>query len=299
MVKKTQIVILFFFFIACRHAPGGAVIEEKGTPVQVTTIAKKTLSDTLVLYGNTIFLKKTSILSPIAGYIRSINAGIGDMVESNSTLFLIQTKEAAAYSKSPTDTLLSAGIITVRNGSRCEITNVLKQNGDYVQEGETLCETVDPSSLVVILSFPFKENDLIRKAKNCAVIFPDGKTLTGVVRNLLPEVDNATQTQQAYISISSNQQIPENLNVQVKFSKPATPPCKVLPKNAILTDETMNGYWVMKLINDSTAVKQNVTIGRKTKDEVEITDPDFSPDERILISGNYGLPDTAKVVIVK
>lgn len=298
-MKKIKIGTLFCFLIACRHAPTNAFIQERGTPVQVTTIAKETLHDTLTLYGNTAFLKKTSILSPIAGYVRSINAGIGDLVESNTALFSIQTKEAAAYESSSKDTLLSAGIIIVRNGSRCEITNILKQSGDYVQDGETLCETVDPSSLMVVLSFPFRESNLIRTAKNCAVIFPDGKVLTGIVKRLLPEVDIASQTQQAYVSISSSQQIPENLNVQVKFSRPRTPPCNVLPKNAILTDETMNEYWVMKLINDSTAVKEDVSIGRKTKDEVEITAPDFSPDERILTSGNYGLPDTAKVVIVK
>ena len=299
MVKKIQIVTLLSFLIGCHHAPTNAFIRERGTPVQVTTIAKETLTDTLALYGNTIFLKKTTIISPIAGYIRSINAGIGDVVENNTALFSIQTKEAAAYANPSSDTFLAAGIITVRNGSRCEITNILKQNGDYVQEGETLCETVDPASLVVVLSFPFKENNLIASAKNCMVIFPDGRVLTGVIKKLLPEVDIASQTQQAYVGISSNQQIPENLNVQVKFQKPLTPPCAVLPKSAILTDETMNEYWVMKLINDSTAVKQNVTIGRKTKDEVEITEPDFTPDDRILISGNYGLPDTAKVVIVK
>ena len=52
----------------------------------------------------------------------------------------------------------------------------------------------------------------------------------------------------------------------------------------------MNEYWVMKLVNDTTAVKQDVSIGRKTKTEIEITDPVFSADDRILVSGNYGLP---------
>jgi uncharacterized NAD(P)/FAD-binding protein YdhS len=51
----------------------------------------------------------------------------------------------------------------------------------------------------------------------------------------------------------------------------------------------------MKMINDSTAVKVPVKTGLETGEKVEIISPDFSPQDRILVSGNYGLADTAKV----
>jgi hypothetical protein len=57
----------------------------------------------------------------------------------------------------------------------------------------------------------------------------------------------------------------------------------------------MQNFWVMKLINDTTAIKINVKVGLKNKDEVEITDPLFIPTDRILSQGNYGLSDTALV----
>jgi hypothetical protein len=55
----------------------------------------------------------------------------------------------------------------------------------------------------------------------------------------------------------------------------------------------------MKLIDSTTAVKVPVTKGMEFTDQIEILDPIFKRSDRILVSGNYGLPDTAKVSIVK
>jgi hypothetical protein len=53
----------------------------------------------------------------------------------------------------------------------------------------------------------------------------------------------------------------------------------------------------MKLIDSATAVKVPVRKGIETKDRVEILEPVFSPGDKILVTGNYGLPDTAKVKV--
>jgi hypothetical protein len=53
----------------------------------------------------------------------------------------------------------------------------------------------------------------------------------------------------------------------------------------------------MKAVNDSTAVKVGVKKGIENFDEVEIIDPQFSTDDKILLTGNYGLPDTAAIII--
>ena len=70
-----------------------------------------------------------------------------------------------------------------------------------------------------------------------------------------------------------------------------------MPAAAILSDETHTEFWVMKLINDSTAVKVAVKKGIETDGKVEIVSPVFNPKERIIITGNYGLSDTASVKI--
>jgi hypothetical protein len=61
----------------------------------------------------------------------------------------------------------------------------------------------------------------------------------------------------------------------------------------------MQEFWVMKLINDSTAVKVPIIIGNKNDKEIEINSPKFNSNDRIIINGNYGLTDTASVKITK
>jgi hypothetical protein len=55
----------------------------------------------------------------------------------------------------------------------------------------------------------------------------------------------------------------------------------------------------MKMIDSATAVKVPIIKGMETSDRVEIINPRFEMNDKILLTGNYGLPDTARVKIVK
>jgi hypothetical protein len=56
---------------------------------------------------------------------------------------------------------------------------------------------------------------------------------------------------------------------------------------------------VMKMIDSATATKVDVRKGIEWKDWVEILEPKFGKNDRIIVTGNYGLPDTAHVVLDK
>jgi hypothetical protein len=115
----------------------------------------------------------------------------------------------------------------------------------------------------------------------------------------MPTVDAAAQTQNYIISVNTTRLIPENLFAKVIFVKSSKQNVQTLPKEAILTDETQNNFWVMKLLNDTTAIKITIKKGIETNENVEILEPQFSGKDLILVSGNYGLPDTAKIHVVK
>ncbi len=53
----------------------------------------------------------------------------------------------------------------------------------------------------------------------------------------------------------------------------------------------------MKMTDSVTAVRVPVIKGLETSDKVEIVSPGLKPSDLILLTGNYGLPDTAKVII--
>jgi hypothetical protein len=135
--------------------------------------------------------------------------------------------------------------------------------------------------------------------KTIVLTMPDGEKLNGYVASVMPAVDTLSQTQGIVIKVNSTHAIPENLVAKALLVKKAKISTPSLPKAAVLSNETQTEFWVMKLINDSTAVKTPIKKGIESGGQIEILSPAFQPNERIAFRGNYGLADTAKVKIVK
>ena len=85
------------------------------------------------------------------------------------------------------------------------------------------------------------------------------------------------------------------VRIPIKLFKDAT----VVPKSAIVTNVTEDTFWLMKLINDTTAVRVNIKKGIETDSLVQVLAPSLNKSDRIITSGAYGLPDTSKIEIVK
>jgi len=301
MVKTVFSLLIFsFIFCSCKHQPQE---DEETLPernaianVKVTHVQQQMIGDTLKLFGTTQYLKKANVQSPISGYVKSVNVNVGDAVSVGSELITLQTKEAAAYSRIA-DSFQSKGLIQVKSFYNYVVTQIQAQPGEYVQEGAPLITMVDPSSIVVNVSVPFEMNSFLQTGNSCLVRFADGSTVTATVWKKLPEVDPSAQTQQCLLKLNTSKSIPEDLNVSVSFVKTTLRKAMVLPKSAVLSNETQTDFWVMKLMNDSTAIKVNVQMGLQNAGMVEILSPSFQPDDRIITEGNYGLSDTAKVKV--
>ena len=173
-----------------------------------------------------------------------------------------------------------------------------RRAGDYVQDGEQLAAISTEGSFGFILNIPFELARFAPLNKAVEVDLPDGTKRNGRISSILPAVDSVSQTQRMLIRINSTTAILENLIVKVKIIKTQKNYAVVVAKEALLSDESQTNFWVMKLIDSVTAVKVPVTKGLEVNNKVEIVQPLFSSVDRILTSGNYGLPDTAKVKIV-
>ena len=115
----------------------------------------------------------------------------------------------------------------------------------------------------------------------------------------MPTVDAVSQTQNYIIKVNSNKPIPENLIAKVNLVKKFKGNTISLLKAAVLSDETQSAFWIMQMIDSTTAVKVPIKKGMETADHVEILLPHLKAGDKILLTGNYGLPDTAKVIIAQ
>jgi multidrug efflux pump subunit AcrA (membrane-fusion protein) len=179
------------------------------------------------------------------------------------------------------------------------VTQLLHQVGDYVQDGEQLATISDTKSFGFLLNVPYEWRRYVSLNHSVEVVLPDSTHLQGKVVSMMPVIDSVSQTQGVLVQVPHQISIPANLIARVRIMKGEKPNAPSLPKEAVLTDESQSNFWVMKLIDSVTAVKVPVLKGMEGGNRIEIVSPRFSPGDQILLAGNYGLPDTAKVKIMK
>lgn len=273
------------------------------TPVQVVNVSQGSVDDELILFATTIYLKRNAVTAPIPSFITSVNVKLGDRVTKGQTLYILQSKESRALGSdiSKIDTsLTNFGIVRVKASASGVISTLDKQQtGDYVLEGMQLCTIAESNDLAFQVNVPYEYAAFAKTGKVCQLILPDNSTYPATFTKALTTMNVGAQTQTILAKSKKDLFLPENMIVQVAISKTKTTNKQILPKSAVLTDEMMTEYWVMKLINDSVAVKVPVTVGNKNKEKIEINSPHFSASDRIVSVGNYGLPEKALIEVIK
>lgn len=293
-----------FVFASCQHAADTESEEAPDpiTPVQITTVGDSSLIESVEVTAVSAYLEKSFVKANINGYVLTANAQTGRQVGSQQILFSLITKEAKAIGNSVNKLdpdLKFSGISNIRAAQSGLIVQVNHQKGDYVQDGEALATISNRNSLVFLLDLPYEYTQLIKSNHNLQIELPDGQKMNGILSGTMPAVDSLAQTQRYIIKVNAGNLIPEGLIAKVRLTKLNHPNAQVLPKSAVLSNETEDEFWVMKMINDSTAVKVNITKSIENTNLIEVIAPKFDKKDRIITSGNYGIADTAKVKILK
>jgi hypothetical protein len=271
------------------------------TPVTVTSPEYKAISETLEFPAVSVYIRKNNIRSATTGTIEDISVTMGEFVKKGQLLFTIRTLEASALQGSLNrDTgIVFKGLIRISSPKDGVISSVSHQNGDFVQEGDELAILSDQNSLVFNLEAPFELRKYIEQSRYCSLRLPDSTIIKGVISGRMPEMNIQAQTLSYFIQPIGSGHLPQNLIAAAIVNKSTRTNVQVLPRAALLGNETQTEFWVMKLVNDSIAVKVPVKKGIENFKEVEITDPQFLSHEKILLTGNYGLSDTAAIIIKK
>lgn len=311
--KPLYLILLFLGAVigfSC-HGKGGAgdakedadvPADEIRTPVTVTTVSTEPLSDSLTLNATANFIQSNIVKSNINGYIQTVSIKVGQYAGAGHPLFTLITKEARSLGNTINKLdpgFHFSGTVNIASPQSGYITQLNHQIGDYVQDGEQLAIISDARSFGFILNVPYEFRKYITMNKQVQVLLPDGSMLPGNIAYMMPTIDSASQTQTVLVRVHSTSTIPQNLVAKVRILKTEAADAQSLPKQAVLTDESQSSFWIMKMIDSITAVKIPVTKGLETTDRVQILQPKLASSDRILLTGNYGLPDTAKVKIIK
>jgi multidrug efflux pump subunit AcrA (membrane-fusion protein) len=288
--------LLIVFIYSCKEQLPEIQEATVKIKVQTTNLEYGYLPDNIELSGKTIYLNKSNLIAPISGYISKVNAQQGDVVRKGDVLFEIKTPEA--YLTKNKGSLLSNdyGTIEVRATVNGRITILSVTNKDvFVDKGSVMCILMPSQDLKVQVNIPFEYNKWAKIGNDCKIILPDSTQINGHLSKYLPQIDPSSQTVQILASVTTQRFLPENMIVKVLLDKSTKHNAQIINKNCLQTDALMKSFWLMKLINDSTAVPVYVTIGNQNHNKVEILSPIFKPNDVFISEGVYGLSDTVLI----
>lgn len=302
---RSYLLVLPALLLGACH--GGAPVDEAAPPpraqVQAVTVSTQSLTQYRTFPATSTYPRKSNVTVPVAGYVTGVRVRLGDQVRAGQVLFTLETKERRALGGSIQridPSLKGFGLVQVTAPASGIVSALnIQQAGDYLLEGSALCTVAESSQLVFQLNLPYEYHALAVGQPTCTIVLPDSTHLTGTV--LAPLASVSPGQGEVYLVRPNNppKVIPENLIVQVRLTQAKRPNAQTLPTACVLSDETLHHFWVMKLANDSTAIKVPVTLGVQQPNETEIKSPTFNPTDRILSVGNYGLADTAKIKLMQ
>ncbi|MBS1730613.1 MAG: HlyD family efflux transporter periplasmic adaptor subunit [Bacteroidetes bacterium] len=277
-------------------------VSDTVTPVTITTTRDTILEDSMILNATATFLQKWIVRANATGYIQNAHIILNSNVNQGQSLFTIKTKEAVSLGNTINQLDSSfqfSGINTIYSNKTGFVSELNHQIGDYVQDGDQLAVITDTRSFVFLLEVPYELRPFIINKKTLKITLPDNEQLIGYISGDMHSIDPSSQTMKVILRVFPNHPIPENLSGKVILLKNDARQVSVLPKEAVLSNEMQDEFWVMKLINDSIAIKIPVTKGVESGGFIEIVSPHFVASDKIILTGNYGLDDSSKVTLLK
>ena len=266
--------------------------------VTATGVSFGDMSEQVPLSAVTAYVQRNMITAPIPCFLMTVKIKLGQTVKKGEVLYVLESKEHKALGDAFKDdpSLANLGKITITAPISGIVTVLDRQQvGDYVTEGNPLCTITENSSIVFQLNVPYEYNSLTHIGEYYTIVLPDKKQIRAKLTLPLTTVTPTAQTQQYWLKPDAQIFLPEGLIATVMLTLNHKSNSQMLPKECVLSDELLKEFWVMKMINDSTAVKIPVQLGMRNLQQVEITNPKFNAKDKILSDGNYGLADTAAV----
>lgn len=277
-----------------RDASNGNIQEEiPGTAVTLTHAAFGRIEKEVIFSATTVYQNKSVVGAPIPAFITEALVQPGSRVKAGETLYRIESKEQHALGNG------SHAVIPIKAERDGIVLDVQQQAGSYVTEGTVLCSVAEIESLVFEIHVPYEQQRYAHRGSKCRLELPDGTRLTATVQAPLATMNTASQSERV-IARAKAPFLPEGMNVKAVFlESDSSSEGMILPKSAVQSDETLTKYWVMKLADDSTAVRVPVAVGNSNASEIEIESDALSPQDRIILTGGYGLEEGARVVVTK
>ena len=170
-------------------------------------------------------------------------------------------------------------------------------SGEMAAAGTPLITVMDLSQVIARAHIPQEQAALLKVGDSATIaVAGEEDSVPGKITVVSPALDPNSTTVEVWVQARNpRQQLRPGSSVQVSMTARTIPNALVVPASSLLTDPD-GATSVMVLGADSRAHRIAVKTGIKEGDDLQILDG-LKGDEKVISSGNYGLPDKTKVSI--
>ena len=317
-----SIIIAIFIGWNCRKAPETDSPPLIRVDVRTAAVRSGDVEETVNATGSTTIRREAQLRSPITGVITRFAAFNGDAIREGETVAEVRSKESQASLQGAEALLHSAesqkqreeaekalelaqktsNTIALRAPFTGVLNNKTKNEMEVVSEGDQIASLVDPASILFLADVPSSSLRRIRAGEQATVRFTnkpeDG--YRGQVHRIEPSINPNDQTARVQIVFTGVQPaLAGSLFGEASIIVGKRQHVLLVPSGALLRNDETNSTNIMLVGSDSTAYSVDVKVGAKRDSLVEVSSPSLAPGNMVIIEGQYGIPDSTKVRVLR
>ncbi len=192
-----------------------------------------------------------------------------------------------------------SALYTIRTPLSGQVISVGAAVGESVDATTKLAVIADLRTLVLELGVPSDQARQLHKGQIVTFSAPgrEGKTYQSIIYNVGAQVNAVTGTVPALALVSNAEgRLRDDTTVKARVATERRADVLVVPKAALLTDPDTGETSVVVVGTDNIAHVVPAKAGLAANGLVEITQG-LTAGQRVAVSGQYGLPDKAKVSV--
>lgn len=291
--------------------------ETVAVPVRVAAVTRAALSRVVTAPGQTNALAQQKVRAPFAGTLLELTVTDGDEVRKGQTVGAIVSRDSAAAldgaremeraAATPEEkadagrALELAQRNLIRTDVRAEASGVVLSHaaasGDRVSEDQELVTIAERDSLVFVAGVAQSDLASVHPGEPVSVeLAGRARPIAGVVHDVLPSANAGDFTAPIRVDL---RELPPGMAIGLFGTARITVESReavVVPDAAILRDD-VSGVSRVALVKDGRAHWVEVVTGLRGATGTEIVSPALSPSDSVVVSGQVGLPEGARVTI--
>jgi membrane fusion protein (multidrug efflux system) len=294
--------------------------------VKSAEVMRGTIGVFVTATGRTDAIRREKILAPIGGTLVSLNVLEGKAIRRGDVVAAIQPRETRSAIIGAEALLRSArtdaereeaqralqlarstqNIIDVHATVDGVVATRSVSEGELVTENAELMTIVDQSTIVFVADVPLQDVPSVRKGEPADIHIQSlpGLRFDASVDAIHPQSDLQSQSVKVRLrfrGLASEawRELKTEMSGFARIQIGLHENVLLVPKTALLRDDETGAFSIVVVTPDSLARALSVIVSARTDSTAEVSGTGLTAGMPVIVEGNYALPDSTRISVVR